>query len=150
MALLTGRTALADVASGDLLHVIDVSVTTDNAAGSSRKATVTQLKNSFEELKSSFLNGGVANPLATQAGANLYTKARVKIDTCVTDGNSVKTMDAVAGSKQYFYNNTTKDVYIFPALGHNFLGKAVNLPEVVVGGGALKIFCFSTGEWTLV
>lgn len=40
MAILTTRTALAETpASGDLLHIVDVSDTTDNAAGTSKKIT---------------------------------------------------------------------------------------------------------------
>lgn len=40
---LTDRTAAADAASGDLVHLVDVSDTTDDPAGTSKKCTVDAL-----------------------------------------------------------------------------------------------------------
>jgi len=47
MAKITDKTALTSPASGDLLHIVDVSDTTDNAAGSSKKIALSDLPKGF-------------------------------------------------------------------------------------------------------
>ena len=44
MPKITDKTALTAPADGDIIHVVDVSDTTDDAAGSSRKSTLLTLK----------------------------------------------------------------------------------------------------------
>ena len=56
MAILTSKTAFAGtLADGDLLHLVDVSDTTDDASGSSFKLLLSQLK--------LYCNGLVANTI---------------------------------------------------------------------------------------
>jgi hypothetical protein len=78
MAKLTDKTALTDPASGDLIHVVDVSDTSENAAGSSKKVAISDLPKGFLDrvfynLKavSSNIGAGGDDTAAINAGLSL-------------------------------------------------------------------------------
>ena len=73
MAILTSKTAFAGtLADGDLLHLVDVSDTTDDATGSSFKLLLSQLK--------LYCNGLVANTIFVSKSGNDSTGLVERMD----------------------------------------------------------------------
>ena len=82
MAILTDKTALATLALNDVLHVVDISDTSGNPAGTSKKITVQQVLD---------LAGGIGNGIFTASndGATVPTAFDVSLtDTLNFDSNT--------------------------------------------------------------
>lgn len=148
MAELTSRTELDTLADTDLIHVVDVSDTTDSANGTSKKSTISILKQSFELYRGSYQSAITAFAGGGQASATALTKARNRVDTVATTNDSCKLLTAVAGTEQEVFNNGANDLNLYPQTGENFLGLAANTPILVVAGSIQRVFCYATGVWT--
>ncbi|OGS72427.1 MAG: hypothetical protein A3F91_12345 [Flavobacteria bacterium RIFCSPLOWO2_12_FULL_35_11] len=84
-----------------------------------------------------------------QANAYQLTKDKSRIDICATDSDSVKMMSAVIDStEKEVINNSSKDVNLFPAIGENFLGLAINTPITLAAGTRIRLFVFENGTFT--
>lgn len=64
-SILTSKTALVTPAAGDFIHIVDVSTTTDNAAGSSRKITYANLTGGATATELGYVSG-TTSALQTQ------------------------------------------------------------------------------------
>jgi len=90
-----------------------------------------------------FVGGG--NASATQ-----LTKKFNRVDTCTTALDSVKLTPALIGKRQYIYNNTLNNLYVFPTIGE-FINKLsapiVNTALVVIPGETICFECLESGSW---
>lgn len=142
MAKLTSKTAFSGILSPlDLIHIVDVSNTTDNAAGSSFKLTLLQLF--------SFVATGKFTAYATggQANATQLTAADCLINTVATDGDSALMPLAIVGAKIKIRSGGVGSLDLFPRTGENFIGLAANIAIPMATGTAIEFVCFTTGEW---
>lgn len=99
---LTNKTALTTPASGDVLHIVDVSDTTSDPAGTSKKITHTNLlsgttKNTDTDLSSNNyfldeddLNSDDATKVASQQSIKAYADTKVTKLSSVTDNRLIK------------------------------------------------------------
>jgi 50S ribosomal subunit-associated GTPase HflX len=144
MSKLTSKTLKSVLSKDFIFHVVDTSDTTDNAAGSSFKATLESIMNLTELTKASFATNLIAHAGGGQPNALQLTKRRNRIDFCASNNDSVKFLQVYEGLEQEVYNNTTKDVMVFPFSGDKFLGKAIDEGIVLTTGSILKIFGYET------
>lgn len=131
---------------------------TDNTINDSGNTTTK--RTTWQKILNLFIANGVAistyeKGITAHAGggqslAYILTKTKSRVDTTVTDLDSVKFTTANAGSEQEVYNYGSADMNVYPASGDNFLGMSANVPILVVNGNSLKVFCFETGTWTLL
>lgn len=81
-----------------------------------------------------------------QGSATALTEMYSQIDTCASDGDSVKLLTAEAGFRQIVFNNTSNNVSIFPQSGEMING--VTDDEITLFPGNVIYFdCPSTGKW---
>lgn len=81
-----------------------------------------------------------------QGSATALTEMYSQIDTCASDGDSVKLLTAEAGFRQIVFNNTSNNVSIFPQSGE-YINGTLNA-EIQIAAGQTTIFeCVSTGKW---
>lgn len=94
---------------------------------------------------------GITATGATQATARLLTEDINRIDT-VGANTGVRLQPYVENLRRTILNNGISDLNVYPALGQNFLGSAVNVPVVLASGSSLEAFCFEAeaGVWTLI
>lgn len=144
MTKLTDKTAFsATLADGDLLHIVDVSDTTDNAAGSSYKLSLLNLlKYIFSTSNSitAYAGGGQTNATALTAFDNNVT-------TVATDNDSVKLLAATQHRRQRVRNNSTKDLDIYPQSGEQIDSLGVDNPYTLAAGGIIEFVCFAAGTF---
>tara|TARA_Y100000310_G_scaffold288593_1_gene314358 strand:- start:38 stop:874 length:837 start_codon:yes stop_codon:yes gene_type:complete len=62
---LTDRDAITTPAVGDLQHIVDISDTTDNAAGTSKKTTLQKIADLFKDLTQTLTNKTLTSPVLT-------------------------------------------------------------------------------------
>ncbi len=89
-SILTGLTGLSTPASGDFIYIVDISDTTDNSAGSSRKITIANLiENSTQTLTNKTLVSPVFTGTVTMptglTGVLRADSGVVSVDSDVTD-----------------------------------------------------------------
>lgn len=110
---------------------------------------ITDLINSYQDNTSSaqeitaFATGG-------QANATPLTNKNNRIDTAASSGASVLLLPAIKDLEQLVQNNAGNDINVYPTSGDKFLNLAIDAPFGVVVGNQLKVYCFKTGEWTLI
>lgn len=142
---LTDRTLFAGVLSdSDLIHIVDVSDTTNSAAGSSYKLTILQLLSHLLSVDSytAFAGGG-------QASATALTSYDNNITTVATANDSVKLMSAVKNRRQKVRNNGANDLDIYPQTGQNFTGYAADAPFTLSPGGVWEFVCAVNGTYLI-
>ena len=130
MSILTSRTALgAAPASGDFVHLVDVSDTTDNAAGTSKKLTIDNLT-SYGDARTATLTNKTIN-----TASNTLTVVEADISDLQsyiladsTDTLTNKTFDANGTGNSLSNVDLTADV--IGVLPHANLGSG--------GGGSTK------------
>lgn len=103
MAKLPSRTALTSLADGDLLHVVDVSDTTDDATGSSKKITAVNIGLYNDARTKTLTNTTLTNPVIaygfTSKTANYTaTSTDTYINVDASGGAVVITLPAVSGN----------------------------------------------------
>jgi len=145
MGFLTSKTLKSTLSKLYIFHIVDTSDTTDNAAGSSFRATLQSLFNLFNKTETgitAFAGGG-------QASATVLTKVNNEITVIATTLDSVKFEAAVVDDvRNVFNSHATNDITLYPAVGEYFKGLAINTGVVIPAGGSLKAVCFATGIWT--
>lgn len=116
--------------------LLSVSVTVNgipSSGGSSSSSTA-------DEGITAFATGG-------QASATACTRSYNFIDTCATDGDSVKARAAVKNTSQVFQNNTAKVVYLYPQTGEYFIGKSVDEYIELDPYSIKTIVCATNGKY---
>jgi len=86
--------------------------------------------------------GIVAGVVQTQAGATQLTKKRNIVATVTTSLDGVKCAEAVENMEQYIKNEGLNPLYLYPYLGNNFLGSAVNVPITLNKNNAVTVYCY--------
>lgn len=141
---LTDKTAFSGTLSdSDLLHIVDVSDTTDNAAGSSFKLTLLNLLKYIFSTETSI----VAYPGGGQANATPLTAFDNNITSVATGNDSVKTISATQHRRQRIRNNGANDVAIYPQTGDQIDSLGVNVPYILSPGNIVEFVCFSAGTF---
>ena len=142
MAKLTTRTVSGTPAEGDLSHIVDVSDTTDNAAGTSKKLTIEDLRKAIlRPLEfSAFAGGG-------QGSATQLTAYKNNITTVATAGDSVKMLPATEGVVQRITNSGAESLDLFPSTGNNFEGLGANVAIALGVGNSIELTCYVDGEF---
>lgn len=99
--------------------------------------------------------GIVASATQTQADAYQLSKKTNRIDTCVTDLDSVKVFLATENAEFYIINSTLKTVNLYPKIGDRFkVGLtllAINAPVKILSKLVLAGYCYEgdTGTFTI-
>lgn len=92
-------TGISSAATGDLLYIVDVSDTTDSAAGSSRKITIGSLASNTETLTNKTITtAGNTLDSASTTGAGVIEVATAAETTTGTDATRAVSPDGLAGS----------------------------------------------------
>ncbi len=134
--ILTAKTALATPAVGDVLYIIDVSDTTDNAAGSSRKITVANLSGGGlligETSTSTLTNKTITSPSigGTVSGSATYTSPTITSGVAATnfDLNGVELiLDADADTSITADTDDQIDIKISGADDFRFTANQLNV-----------------------
>lgn len=86
--------------------------------------------------------GIVAGVVQTQAGAYQLTKKRNIVATVATALDGVKCAEAVENMEQYIKNEGLNPLYLYPYLGNNFLGSAINAPITLNKNNAVTVYCY--------
>lgn len=103
--------------------------------------------------------GAGANPVKNitakagggQALATALTGSANRVDTCATDGDSVKIQAGTTDAGSVMVQNKgAATLYIYPQSGENFYGMAANAYFELPSGGQATFLCYTTGEWTLI
>lgn len=81
-----------------------------------------------------------------QAGATQLTKYDNHVDTVAAPGDGVKFLPAVKCLKQRIKNNGAFWIWVYPPLGANFLGLAINQPVKLNPGNGFEVTCFINNE----
>lgn len=138
----SGCTVLPGLTGVILINTYDVLVTESNTTYVNGVQTT---GNQSEQGIIAFAGGG-------QTGGYQTTKKFNLIETCVTSGDSIKTITATLDSEQTFKNATANSMTVYPKLGEQFrkgttlLGANVGYP--VASRNTLHIYCYETGIWT--
>ncbi len=91
-----------------------------------------------------------ATPGGGQPDAFQLVSEYNNIAICATNGDSVKCKPAIKGKRMVIFNNGAMYTNIFPFLGDNFEGSAVNVETTLGSIVVANLFCFVTGTWTIV
>lgn len=144
MAKLTSRTASGTPAEGDLSHIVDISDTTDNALGTSKKLTITDLRKSIVRTGkfTAFAGGG-------QGSATPLTAYDNEVNVAASPGDSVLALAAVVDVTQEVYNSTANAVDVFPQSGEKFKGLGVDVAISLGAGSRIKYRCYTAGEFVI-
>lgn len=113
MTILTDKGALTTPAEGDFLHIVDVSDTTDNAAGSSKKITLTNLLTSAAPLAD--LDDALAGQQTIWIPANTMT--------------SRTTSGAAAGSTELATNDVMLESFDFDTSADEHVQFCIQMPK---------------------
>lgn len=89
---------------------------------------------------------GISGAGANQATATQLTTQMSSVDT-VAAGTGVKTDAATTNQTRTIINNGANDLLVYPKVGEQFYGFAVNAPITLTPGGILKIFSFANTIW---
>lgn len=101
----------------------------------------------YEEELMGHIESIIAHAGGGQANATAVTKRWNQVDTCANDGDSVKLIAAKKGYKQVVFNNTSKQLAIYPVTSEK-INAVANL-EVIIGAGQTASFeSPKDGEWT--
>lgn len=153
MGILTDRSELTDVALNDWLHVVDVSNTTDNAAGSSRKITI-QNALKFAPLITSGSGAPATTPskvgnvyIDTTAPAFYYAKGTASSADWVSlsgggGGGAGITWAEVTGTTQAAAVN-------YGYIANNASRVTITLPDTAPLGSIVEIVGKGAGGWKI-
>lgn len=96
--------------------------------------------------------GIIATPGGGQANAYQTTKKFNLVETCATNGDSIKTVSAVLDAEQTFKNVGAASMNVFPKSGERFRRGttllAVDAPYPVASRNTLHVYCYEPGIWT--
>lgn len=95
--------------------------------------------------------GIVAGVVQTQAGATQLTKFKNIVETVTTTGDGIKASSATENMWQFIQNRcgNGNDFNLYPTLGQNFFGLAVNVPIPIADGNGIEIYCYEGEAGTL-
>ena len=88
-AILTSKTALVNPAPGDFIHIVDVSDSTDDAAGSSRKITYSSLMGGATVTELGYVSG-VTSAIQTQMNLKAPLASPTFTGTVTLTGTTIK------------------------------------------------------------
>ncbi len=97
-----------------------------------------------KEMITAFAGGGQENATVISAKLN-------KVDTVVTDGDSIKCDEAIKGRIREISNASDLSLILFPAVGEQFESDAlvmdVNESLTIDAGNTIRLVCYSNGKW---
>lgn len=86
-----------------------------------------------------------------QVGATPLTKNYNRVDTVgAVNASVIPSVTATVGFFQMVQNNGANDMVYYPFLGNNFVGFATNIGITIAPGNSVVVFCYTTGELTLI
>ena len=140
---LTDKSAItATLSSSDLLHIVDVSDTTDDAAGSSFKMSLLKLLTFIFSVDTytAYASGGQANATPLICYDN-------NIATVATTGDSAKLLSATKHARQIVRNNGANAANIYPQTSQQIDSLGVNAPYSIAAGNIVEFVCFVDGTF---
>ncbi len=117
------------------------------APGSTKKISATDfIKAYFISVISTEEN--ITATAGGQVGAAQLTAIYSFVDSVPVSGYGVKLFNAVRNTFGEITNDdTTNDLYVYPASGQNFKGQAADAPFILGAGNKLTVICCANGEW---
>ena len=85
-----------------------------------------------------------------QALATILTTKYSRIDGAAADGDSIIVPSAIAGAEYFVQNYSGFAVDCFANGGDNFINQAALTAFRIASGNQLRLYCYVTGEWTIV
>jgi hypothetical protein len=137
--ILTAKTALATPAVGDVLYIIDVSDTTDNAAGSSRKITVANLSGG------GLLIGETSTSTLTNKTIDLtdntLTGTLAEFNTALSDNNFA----SLTGTETLSGKTLISPIITTPAMGANSIDAITEIAAALKSGSDATLITGTEG-----
>ncbi len=117
-------------------------------------ALLVNLDDSLANGPIAFLSQSTITAFATggQAGATQLTAIYNRVDTVVSNEDSVKLLPATKNTIMVVQNNGAADLNVFPYFGDTFLSQSVNTAWIypIVNGQSISFLCYNTGTWTQI
>jgi hypothetical protein len=88
-----------------------------------------------------------AYPSGGQIGATRLMSMDCLVSDVATANDSVMLKLAIVDERQIVRNATSTDLAIYPQIGQNIFGQAINAPYVLGGDQAIEFVCFENGEF---
>ena len=104
---LTDRTAASALADGDFIHVVDISDTTDDAAGTSKKSTWTLIKSFLKTYFDTLYIGNLVEDTTPQLGGSLDTNSKSINESKGADVASATALNLGADGNSFDITGTT-------------------------------------------